>query len=175
MEIQQKFGQTVKSMRMERNLSQEQMAFKACIDTHYLSNIETGQRNVSLDIIERIANFFGVSISELFVRVERCDVRSSVVREPKEKPSQRGFYNYIIGKGLTHATANKYASNVPNCMDVQSILRKHTGSSNMYAMTDIATIKRMVKIVERAQFNITGNNMYSCGLKKYAEYIESLG
>lgn len=174
MDIQQKFGQTVKSMRMERNLSQEQMAFKARIDTHYLSNIETGQRNVSLDIIERIANFFGVSISEMFARVERCDVRSCIVRESIVKPSQHGFYNYIIGKGLSKATANKYASNVPNCMDVQSIIRKHTGSSNMYAMTDVATIKRMASLVECAQFNITGNNMYSCGLKKYAEYIASL-
>ena len=36
----------------------------------YISDIEKGDRNVSIEMIERLANFFQISVSELFKKVE---------------------------------------------------------------------------------------------------------
>lgn len=70
--LAQKFGTTVVLLRKERNLSQEQFANMAEIDRHYMSDIENGRRNISLDIIEKIAKTLDVKISELFERVEQA-------------------------------------------------------------------------------------------------------
>lgn len=69
--LAQKFGTIVVQLRKERNLSQEQFANMAEIDRHYMSDIENGRRNISLDIIEKIAKTLDVKISELFGRVEQ--------------------------------------------------------------------------------------------------------
>ena len=34
------------------------------IDQHYISNIENGQRTLSVDMVERVASFFGLSLSQ---------------------------------------------------------------------------------------------------------------
>jgi len=51
-------------------MSQETLALSADIDRHYMSDIENGKRNISIDIIERLSKFFNISISSLFLMVE---------------------------------------------------------------------------------------------------------
>lgn len=59
------FGQTVKKIRLENNLSQEELGERADLDRTYVSGIERGKRNVSLVNIARLAKALGVSISAL--------------------------------------------------------------------------------------------------------------
>lgn len=66
MDIRKRFGERVRELRQMAGLSQEELAFEADIDRSYVSNIEKGKRNVSLVIIEKIANALNVSINELF-------------------------------------------------------------------------------------------------------------
>lgn len=40
------------------------------IDRHYMSDIENGRRNISLDIIEKIAKTLNIKVSKLFEIVE---------------------------------------------------------------------------------------------------------
>lgn len=70
MSIHEKFGQAVATLRKEKGYSQERFAFEANIARKYMSDIENGKRNVSLDVISRIAERLGISLSELFARVE---------------------------------------------------------------------------------------------------------
>lgn len=65
MDIRKKFGEKVKSLRKEKNLSQEELAHIANIDRTYISDIEKGERNVSLVIIEKIAKSLEIEASEL--------------------------------------------------------------------------------------------------------------
>lgn len=58
-------------LRKEKSLSQEVFANLADIDRHYMSDIENGRRNISLDIVEKIAKTLGKKLSELFVEVEK--------------------------------------------------------------------------------------------------------
>lgn len=59
------FGQTVKKIRLENNLSQEELGERADLDRTYVSGIERGKRNVSLVNIARLAKALDVSISAL--------------------------------------------------------------------------------------------------------------
>ena len=53
-------------MRLERKLSQETLANMAELDRTYIPSIEKGERNVSLEVIQKISNAFDIKISELF-------------------------------------------------------------------------------------------------------------
>jgi transcriptional regulator with XRE-family HTH domain len=60
-----KFGQRVRSKRLELGFSQEAFADKCQLDRTYISGIERGKRNVSLRNIKIIAKNLGISVSEL--------------------------------------------------------------------------------------------------------------
>lgn len=70
MTIQEKLGKAIVQLRKEKGLSQEAFAYDAGIDRRYMSDIENGKRNISLDIIERISQKLGLKISELFAVAE---------------------------------------------------------------------------------------------------------
>ena len=63
------FGERVRALRQSRGLSQERLAELAGVHRTYLSSLERGERNVSLDNINAIAKALGVSTGELFERV----------------------------------------------------------------------------------------------------------
>jgi len=60
------FGKRVRELREAKGLSQEQFADKCGLDRTYISGIERGRRNVSLQNIEILAKALGVMIAELF-------------------------------------------------------------------------------------------------------------
>lgn len=66
----EEFGERVKNLRKNIGLSQEKFALKINMDRTYLASVEAGNRNISLRNIEKIADGFDMSISELFEGVE---------------------------------------------------------------------------------------------------------
>ena len=65
--IQKQFGARVRELRVARNLSQEELAFRAGLHRTYVGGIERGERNPALRNIAAIANALGVAIQELFL------------------------------------------------------------------------------------------------------------
>ena len=65
MDIRQKFGNKIKLLRLEKSYSQEEFAYKATIDRTYISDIEKGERNVSILIIEKLAKALEIEVFEL--------------------------------------------------------------------------------------------------------------
>jgi transcriptional regulator with XRE-family HTH domain len=59
-------GARIKELRNKLGLSQEQFALKIDMDRTYLASVESGKRNISLLNIKKIADGFGISLSELF-------------------------------------------------------------------------------------------------------------
>jgi transcriptional regulator with XRE-family HTH domain len=55
-------------LRRHRGLSQEALAHAADVHQTYLSGVESGKRNPSIGVLERIVTAFGVDIEELFRR-----------------------------------------------------------------------------------------------------------
>lgn len=65
-EILIKFGQRVRQLRKEKNLSQEEFSFKADLHRTYIGMIERAEKNITLVNIEKIAKALNVDIRELF-------------------------------------------------------------------------------------------------------------
>lgn len=61
------FGEHLRELRAERNLSQERLAELAGLDRNYIGQIERAERNVALVNIVRIAKALEVEPQELFV------------------------------------------------------------------------------------------------------------
>lgn len=60
------FGDRIRALRQDRGWSQERLAERAGVHRTYLSSLERGERNVSLDNIYAIAEALGVPPAELF-------------------------------------------------------------------------------------------------------------
>lgn len=66
----EKLGRVIVELRKAKGVSQETMANEAQIGRKYMSDIENGKRNLSLDLLERIATYFNLPLSELFQKIE---------------------------------------------------------------------------------------------------------
>lgn len=66
MNIKLKVGQRIKVLRKDIDLSQEALALKAEVDRTYVTDVENGRRNVSVEILERLIKALNVSIAEFF-------------------------------------------------------------------------------------------------------------
>jgi len=66
MNLQIQFGERVRQLRKKQGLSQEALAFKAEIDRTYMTSVENGKRNVSVQNIEKIINALEISIQDFF-------------------------------------------------------------------------------------------------------------
>lgn len=64
-DISIKFGKRVKEIRLQKGLSQGNLAKILGLHPTYISGIERGVRNMALKNIEKLANALGVSINDL--------------------------------------------------------------------------------------------------------------
>lgn len=64
-DIRTKFGAKVKDLRISKGYSQEKLAEFSDYDRTYIPGIESGKRNVSIVVIEKIAKAFNMRLSEL--------------------------------------------------------------------------------------------------------------
>ena len=70
MDILMRYGQVVRKIRLEQEISQEELADRCGLHRTYISDIELGKRNLSLENIERIAISLNKTLPEFFKEVE---------------------------------------------------------------------------------------------------------
>ena len=173
----EKIGKVIKDLRNGSGLSQEQFCTKCHIDQHYISNIENGQRNLSIEFIERIADYFHLTLTEFFAKVDSIDKRVEGLVGPSSRSYvlQEGFAKFMEAQKLSERTIKKYSSDVPNSVNVKSIINSVTGiTDDMYHVCGGEDIEKIIDKVADGEFDRVGQRMYSCGLKKYRDYLESL-
>lgn len=64
MNIKQKIGQRIKQLRAEK--SQEEVANTAEMERSFMTHIESGRRNISVDTLQRILDALGISFKDFF-------------------------------------------------------------------------------------------------------------
>ena len=64
--IMQKLGSNIKRIRIQKDLSQEELSYKAELDISQIGRIERGQVNTSVSILNKIAIALSVELKELF-------------------------------------------------------------------------------------------------------------
>ena len=67
-DLKRLFGTAIKGKRSELGISQEELADRAGLHRTYVSDVERGARNLSLESIEKLAQALELSISVLFQR-----------------------------------------------------------------------------------------------------------
>jgi len=60
------FGTRIKELRKERDLSQEQLSFRADLHRTYIGMIERAEKNITLTNIEKLAKALEVEVKDLF-------------------------------------------------------------------------------------------------------------
>ncbi|MCW2475665.1 MULTISPECIES: helix-turn-helix domain-containing protein [unclassified Symbiopectobacterium] len=76
--IKARLGQRVRSLRLQANLSQEAFAEKCGLDRTYLSGVERGVRNPTLEVLYIIAVGFQIDLVTLFAFDDDAQAPSSV-------------------------------------------------------------------------------------------------
>jgi transcriptional regulator with XRE-family HTH domain len=61
-------GERVRLYRKLSQLTQEKLAEKAELAPTYISDVERGRENISVDALQRIARSLGIELLDLFVR-----------------------------------------------------------------------------------------------------------
>ncbi|MCL2441456.1 MAG: helix-turn-helix domain-containing protein [Treponema sp.] len=65
--VKEIFAENLKKNRRKLGISQEILAEKACISTHYVSMIEMARNFPKSEVIERLANALEIEVHELFL------------------------------------------------------------------------------------------------------------
>ncbi|WP_430443645.1 helix-turn-helix domain-containing protein [Sphingorhabdus contaminans] len=63
--IQERLGANLRTLRTAKGWSQERFAFEAGIHRTYISDLERGARNPTISVVEKLANCLGVTASAL--------------------------------------------------------------------------------------------------------------
>jgi len=66
MDINLKIGERIRDLRKEKNISQESLAHMAEIDRTYMTGVESGKRNVSVKVLEKILTALGTNYKSFF-------------------------------------------------------------------------------------------------------------
>lgn len=66
-DIKVRFWNKIKELRKSKKMSQEDFASKSKLHRTYISDIERGMKNVSLENIEKLSIALDVDISDLFL------------------------------------------------------------------------------------------------------------
>jgi len=60
-----KLGAQVRALRLAQNMSQKKLAFRLRISTYYLRQLERGEANFTMKILQRLASVLKVHVRDL--------------------------------------------------------------------------------------------------------------
>jgi transcriptional regulator with XRE-family HTH domain len=69
--LAKRFGRLVRRLRQEGGYSQEEFSFRVGLHQTYVSSVERGERNVTIQTADRIAKALGTTLADLFTELER--------------------------------------------------------------------------------------------------------
>jgi transcriptional regulator with XRE-family HTH domain len=70
-DLKARLGRAIKAERSALGISQEELAYRAGLHRTYVSDVERGARNPSLESVEKLAQALGLSVPTLFERIAR--------------------------------------------------------------------------------------------------------
>lgn len=91
-EIAKQVGQRIRNYRVKLGLSQEKLAELSGVHPTYIGQVERGEKNATLESIEKIANALGLPLSNLFEKLDEC------TNEQRNIPLE--CYNLLSSKSI---------------------------------------------------------------------------
>ena len=102
-------GQRLQLLRLERNLTQEQMSEKLNLSTSAYCKIEYGETDLTLTRLNKIADILNMSAVELFTRIEGDT-----------------YNNYPKDYGRVWITRDSSIGNVDNSDDLRELVKSNS-------------------------------------------------
>jgi transcriptional regulator with XRE-family HTH domain len=68
-DINETVRNNIRKFRLERELTQEKLAFKSGLHRAYIGQIERGEKNIGLTNLQKLADAMDVDVRELLVSV----------------------------------------------------------------------------------------------------------
>lgn len=85
MQAEKAFGEVLRELRLERQLSQEALALEAGVQRNYVSLLERGMNSASINILFKLSPILGVTVSQLMSQVEeRMQLTRHAARKQRE-------------------------------------------------------------------------------------------
>lgn len=73
-DIRKKLGRVLVELRRTRGISQQQICDYTGLSQKYVSDIENGKRNLGLDTVVMLTNYYNISIGDFFLEVEHQEL-----------------------------------------------------------------------------------------------------
>jgi transcriptional regulator with XRE-family HTH domain len=94
-DLRQSLGCEIRQRRCRLGVSQEALAARCGVHRTYMGALERGERNVSLEIISKVSDGLGISVSELFFAAEE---RLSDVKSPNPVNRKQDTETTIVNR-----------------------------------------------------------------------------
>ena len=98
-------GQRIRNYRIQAGLSQEKLAELASYHPTYIGQLERGEKNATLESIERVASALNVPLSKLFEKLESAENEG---RKKGLLPSERILRYVQKKKGMLFCSPVSY-------------------------------------------------------------------
>lgn len=98
-------GAIIKRLRVSHNLTQEAFANEVGIDRRYMSDLENDKRNVSVEVVSRIARYFNLSLSQFFSLVEHTSLPALTLESLKQFLCDNDFEESIVFENPDYVSA----------------------------------------------------------------------
>ena len=101
-EIAKFIGQRIRNYRTQQNLSQEKLAEMAGCHPTYIGQLERGEKNATLESVEKIASALNIPLSRLFEKLGDNEQEDSIPLKcyeffsAKTKAEQKHLYKMLI-------------------------------------------------------------------------------
>lgn len=109
-------GEKIKGLRKKYNIKSFELADKIGISKIFLSNIETGKRNPSSEVVKKMCEIFQISLSEFYEGVESNEA-------PKIKTIGEQLDEFLKTNGIN-----------PNELSIENQKRIAEQFANLYMM-----------------------------------------
>ncbi|WP_342419159.1 helix-turn-helix transcriptional regulator [Paenibacillus sp. FSL H8-0168] len=80
-ELRKQMGTRIRAIRNAKGLTQQKLADIASLDYRYIGALERGERNFSIDTLEKVLTALNVSISELMFSKEHMTKDETIRQE----------------------------------------------------------------------------------------------
>ncbi|WP_299940588.1 helix-turn-helix transcriptional regulator [uncultured Nitratireductor sp.] len=87
MDVQELVGWNLRRLRVERKISQDELALIANVERAYVGYLERGRRNPTIATLDRLAAALDVHISQLFAKPAEGTPRPKPLRPGRRKAS----------------------------------------------------------------------------------------
>ncbi len=95
-------GQRIRNYRNEQRLSQEKLAELAGLHASYIGQLERGEKNATIESIEKVSSALGVPLSQLFEKLDEKTTDNNIALHcyelvsQKSKAQQERLYHMLL-------------------------------------------------------------------------------